>query len=733
MAEPAEAGGVPVEGDPLDGALPADPAEQAGAMIEQAVADDNATLTRDESPADPADCDLVKTWWARTAETQDFSAAVKQMEADLEAILGNAADLADAEKVTVRHIYRNALQTTAMCVPADHRASWKQREEVDLVPGDSMIPGLHQQLQAEKIKHAGLAAVMRLLVMRFCEEANFQETLEAWAQDAAHFPACTLKFYYQRDLEGDPVSEERLPDEQDNIARIRVLTERYARGEFTKSDAEWRQLTDLMQIMGKTEIARREGIVAEIIPLPQYRVDPAVDGPENIGRARWHRHDVLMLRDEVLAKWSDIDPEELETQAHAYSADAIGRAVKRERIDKTKTSNQAAMTDVNRAGLLGTEAGSDWYLVAEIYDLETNHRLVLIEGLDYPVVNEPITNMPTGLVPFEVLVLNRVPRRLYGMSDTQLQAKIQDRINWKRSEEEGDRDAAKPRWGYDPATLGDGKAVIRASEADPYTAVPIPVAGKGTLKDSLVPLMGNHEFNPQEYDTTKDEQEMRRMAALPEQALGVTGGARFSREVQAAQDGMNIMAKYRQARMSRALKRVYSKIAQLLIFNVGPDLAIRMAGPLAARYWPAQPMDRQKIYDGLDITVDVAMDATLEDAKQITDLTDLVKAGASAGAVVDSDVFTKIFSRLTSRIADVDGLFKPDPNALAMRLAEALQKNPGVLTPDLAMAVTQAVMQSQPQVLPGAPPAPGGTAPSGAPMQQPPPMTPPAPMVGAPA
>jgi hypothetical protein len=574
---------------------------------------------------------------------------------------------------------------------------------------------------------------MQLLVKRFAEEANFQETLEAWAQDSAHFRIACSSSTTSATWRTIPISEERLPDEQDNLARMRVLTERFSRGEFSRDDAEFAQLLGLMQSLGKTEIARREGIVAELVPLAQFRCDPAVDGPENIGRAAWFRHDILMLRDDVLAKWPEIDPQDLDTRATIYGLDEVGHAVKRERIEKTQTANQAQQIEVSRTSRQGNQPGSDWFLIAEVYDLETNHRLVLIEGLCYPVVDEPLENMPTGLVPFEVLVLNRVPRRLYGFSDTELQAKIQDRINWKRSEEEEARDNAKPRWGYDPAVINDPNAVIRSNAADPYEAVPIPVSGKGSLKDAMVPLHGNHEYNEAEFDTGKDEQEMRRMAALPEQALGVTGNAKFSREVLAAQQGMNVMARYRQSRMARGLKRVYQKFAQLLVFNVAPDLAARLAGPLAPRYWPQQPVDRQKVYEGLDITVNVAMDATMEDARQLDSLVQLTEAGGKVGARVDQKVFTRLFARFAGRLADVDDLFQQDPNQAAQELIEALQANPGALSPELLPALVQTVMATQKQAvapaLGAAPGAPGAPMPPGMPpAAAPPPMPGGAPM-----
>ncbi len=257
----------------------------------------------------------------------------------------------------------------------------------------------------------------------------------------------------------------------------------------------------------------------------------------------------------------------------------------------------------------------------------------------------------------------------------------------------------------------------------------------------MIPLHGNHEYNEAEFDTGKDEQEMRRMAALPEQALGVTGNARFSREVLAAQQGMNVMARYRQSRMARGLKRVYQKFAQLLVFNVNAELAARLAGPLAPRYWPAQPVDRQKVYEGLDITVNVAMDATMEDARQLDSLVQLAEAGGKIGARVDPKVFTRLFARFAGRQADVDDLFQQDPNAVAQELLEALQSNPNALSPEIIPALVQTVMATQQRALapamggapgaPGAPPMPGAPPapmppqpmPGGAPM---PPPAPPA-------
>lgn len=683
--------------DPLDAAVVSDDgaAGQAGmdplAIVEAAVEDGTAAPEREKVDTPPEIEDLVRSWWERTADGKDFIAAVDQTDDDRETLEGGTEEeVADQAEVTVNHVYRNAIATVAITVPNLQEVNWQPREQVEPLAG-MMVPPEYEKTRRARL---GLSAVMGVLFRRFGADSNLEEKAEAFVQDATHFRMAVMKCWFQRDLEGDPISDERLPDEQDLMARARVLIEQYDRGEFTKSDAKYAEMGMALAAVGKTEVAIRRSVVMEQVPLQQYRCDPSVNGPEHIRSAEWEAQDVLLRRDNVLAKWPQIDPDDLRV-CTTWTLDEVGRAVKAKQEEITTTSRDGAMAI---GPMANQPTQNDWLLVREIYDYVHNTRLTLIEGLKYPAVKEPIERGPTGLSPFVVLVMNRRSGKLYGFSDTELQGKLQRAINRLGTQEEDARLNAQPRWAYDPAVVSDDKAIIRISRAEPWTFTPVATT-KGNLKDGIIPLSGNHEVNPAEYDPTRLEQRMRAMAMLPEQMLGVTGTADFAAEVNSAMAGANAMARYRQKRIVRALKQLYDKFAQLVLHNVPQELAVRWAGPLAAQFFPAQPMDRQQIYEGLDIVVNVQPDQQLDYARKSDSLVKLLDSLGKMGQRANPLLAGRLLGKFLGMEDEAKDLFEPNPNDLVGLLGQVLQQQPGALAPEGMMALVQMGQAAQQQLM----------------------------------
>ncbi len=686
--------------DPLDHASggtdiasPDDPAdmvveaEQAGLAAPEQVPTD---VPEDEKA-------LVKDWWSRTSATADFKDACSRMEKDLLCIMGGTqTEIDDAAKVTVNHVYRNTMQTVALTVPENHGVRWSPREEVQPLTGEPMPP----EMVERKKKQLGLAAVVSTLMRTFGEECNLQEKLEAWVQDGSHFRASILKVWFQADLLTDALSDERLPDAQDNYANLRVLVERFARGEFNRDDADFYRMRDLMAGLGKDELTVKCGIMVEEVPLNQYRVDPSVTAPEHHYTARWERQDVLKTRSEVAACFEKVKLEDLD-KCSVWSTDEAGKLIKSAMDDRTATADSGAAVTALPSGN-AKRKDDDWLLCAEIYDYVTNQRITLVEGLEYVADKQPLDKQAFGGSPYVVLVMNRVPGRWYGISDTELQDKIQTAINRLRTDEEESRDAALPRWAFDPAAI-EGKALASIKNAGPLEYVPVPVAGKGTLKDSLMELAGNHAHNGQDFANSRMAMmtELRAMAMLPEQALGVTGGAEFAAEVNVAAAGATIMAKYRQARIARALKRFYDKSAQLILWNVGMDMAVRYAGPMAAKYWLQTAPERAEVFETLRLSIDINMDRQLDYNKRVESISKLLEVLVKLGMPFDKEALGKLLVKYLDLGEDGEALIQSDPNDLVMRLVASVQENPQGLTPESMMALAQlgAVAQQQVKVM----------------------------------
>lgn len=649
--------------------------DNPAAIVDEAVQSGTASTERPETEVAPSDEDLVKTWWAKTSQTADFTAAVERQVKDKEAIEGGTkAEIDDPASVTIRHIYRNAIQGIAQTVPAITDYDIVKRDEVEPLPGMPTPP----EIANRNRQRDGFASVLKILFQHYSEDCNLDEKTESWVQESFHFRAAIFKIWFQRDLSEDPVGSSRLPDEQDLLAKLRVLIERYNNGEFTQHDAQYAEMQNCMRSIGKTELNVRRGLVVESIPLNMYRCDPAVTNPAYIDRARWERNDVLMTEDEILAEWPKIAPDDL-CNANTYSIDEAGRAAKMEKEDQTSTSHQ-----VNTANQPNNTKTSNekWYLVAEIYDYETNTRLVLVEGLNYPVVKEPLVNQPTGMSPFVVLVENPKIGSLYGFSDTELQEKSQSQVNKMRSQEEDARRNAQPRWAANASAFESANDLNRVESAGPWSVTPLKVISGKTLAEEMVPIPGNHEFQPLEFDGTKHIQEMRKMAMLPEQAMGELGNAEFAEEVKAATAGANALAKYRQTRIARALQKLAEKAVQLILMNVDKETAVKIAGPMAAMFYPDSPLTRQEIYESLYVKVELPVDRQLDYARKATAAKDLIDVFNKTGVMYDKEALGRLMGKYLGIGRDFEGIIKSDPNDLIGRLAEAMQKDPTSVAPE---------------------------------------------------
>lgn len=454
-----------------------------------------------------------------------------------------------------------------------------------------------------------------------------------------------------------------------------------------------RQMSQLMASLGVSESDVRRGLVIETVPLGQYRIDPSVTGPEHKRQARWERHDILMQRDDILAKWDHIGFNDLQ-RCTVVNIDDQGRWLKRDMEDRTQREGLAVDTKLQDR-TIGSISGEDWLLVAEIYDYQTNTLLVLVEGLPFPAVEEPLQ----GGSPFVGLVLNRRPRSFYGYSDTEMQAKIQDARNRMRTQEEDAREAAQPRWAYNPAVINDPKIIKAIQTAGPREMIPVPVPAGEDLSKNIVPIAGNHEFQPIQFDDSKLGQEQDKMAMMPEAVLGVSGKAKFAAEIEAGTSGGAALARYRQQRITRSYKSLCDRSMQLILANCPKDLAIRYAGPMAAEFYPDHPVDRNVLYDGLTIEVEVAMDKNVDASERTSILVQWADIMQKMGVRFDAETAGKMLGKLMGMGDEAQNMIVSDPNDLIARLSESMQKGQIPLVPEALVALQQIIVGAQQQAV----------------------------------
>jgi hypothetical protein len=341
----------------------------------------------------------------------------------------------------------------------------------------------------------------------------------------------------------------------------------------------------------------------------------------------------------------------------------------------------------------GSLSGGDWLLVAEIYDFRTNTRLVLVEGLEFPAVEEPIQ----GGSPFVALVLNRRARSFYGYSDTEMQAKLQDARNRMRGQEEAAREAAQPRWAYNPAVINDPKTIHAIQNAKPGEMVPVPIPAGEDLSKNIMPLAGNHEFRQEQFDDSKLSQEQDKMAMMPEATMGVSGKAKFAAEIEAGTAGGAALARYRQVRINRSYKQLCDRAMRLILANCPMELAIKYAGPIAAEFYPQHPLDRNALYDGLTIEVEVALDKNLDSSEKTRLLVQFAEIMQKMGVRFDAEAAGKMLGQLLGLGDSAKALIVSDPNDLIGRLANAMQTGEIPLVPESLAALQHIFTAAQQQ------------------------------------
>jgi hypothetical protein len=531
---------------------------------------------------------FVTGLWKETTELPAFDEAVKAAREAQKTLFPAWHDKGDRwlgkvplEKRTRRedrmvrtpHIFIGQKQAIAQTVPEDHTATWKPKEkvrrrddQVDIIASDA------EERWAETI---------RIGTTTYLREAALQEWLEAFVQDAKSYPIAVLKMTFQRDWGTDPLNGvSQSGDEQDSTQRVRVMIEEVRRGNLTKDDPRWLELHQLIQTLGgKSELELFQGFRISTVPINAFRAPDSCRDPLTIYQQPWLADDTDMTVEEIRTKfpfiqkpagadgaageWTGVHPDDLDTATKgdgttAGSLRATGAGNSRD-LKRRSTRRGAGRADQQVKATL---------IVREVWHRLTNTVYVLVEGISYPVAKWVPERQHDEWFPYIVFVPNRITNDLYGISDVELQADIQHRRNRKATDEEKARWLGLPRDFFD-TSVGDADAVRNAFRAaKPGEITGLPLGGK-PIEETIHRLAYDHK--PEAFDTTRDEQDQRLAARMPEQTQGVTGRAKFAKEVEEAARGNEVATAYDQSLYRRFLVRVYHRAAQTLIFELDAD------------------------------------------------------------------------------------------------------------------------------------------------------------------
>ena len=535
--------------------------------------------------------DFISKWWTETNNVPDHDHAVRASRECQKTLFPAWFDRSDRyrgyapmelrtrtddRRVRTNLAYKNVLQTVALTVPDDHSFQW------DAVP---MVGA--EQGQADPAVNQ-LAATMVPVVKQYCEEAGFQEIVQGWVQDACQYRLAIMKIVFDRDFVKDAAKiHAESKDEQQMVERLRVLLEDYSRKIFTESDARWEEIKQIQEALKieDDQLKLWSGVRVELVPIDCFRFDPCIRGYEQIYQSAWMAHDVMMSTDEIREKYPYRQKED-GTWEGAHPLDIVD-ALKGERTVKGGTTNDTSFFGTAREKGKGpmptpdSVAETNRLMVREVWARKLGRVFVLVDGVQYPVASWVPEKTPQQWYPFRVLRLNRITGQVYGFSDVELMQDIQHRINRKRSDEERARWLSLPRGYYNTQGI-DQHEVNKMRDHNPGEWKGINLGAAKTLKEVME--FQQFEFNPESFDTSKDEMEMRIMSSLPQALMGGSGDTKFSSEVQANVQGAAISSNARGTIVRRALEGCYDLIAELLLQNLSPDEVAEIAGPHG--FWP---------------------------------------------------------------------------------------------------------------------------------------------------
>lgn len=500
----------------------------------------------------------------------------------------------DKRRVQTPYIFRGSLQITAMSVPEDLDFMWEAKEQAE-PPAD---PNMPKPATSHNPMDVAFGKTLRIVERDLLDEAGFVPKLRAFVQDSSLYPLAVIKATFRREYQSaslNPNPGDK--DETDGVARLQSLVSQFARKEFTENDPKISEMKSLLtSLKDKARISRWWGIDLQLIPLDSFGVSEECTDLVNIYDAPYMFHDALIMGEELLAnnpyregedgETFGILPEELskavpwDTSNNSTDPNAKNRSSRNKQLTSPSAT---AMGATSATGAAGTDPKKRQYLVREIWCKRDRTVYTVIRGLDHFVDRHTPQKTPQKWYPFTLLAPNRVPTENYAASDLELKRDIQARIHRKRTDEEKARNLSLPRGIYNRLAGTDEKEMVKLQDILPGQLRGINFGTAQTKIDDMVQWF-KYEYNPLSFDTTKDEQDMDQMGALPVQALGATGSANFATEVSVASAGATIATNFRKSIIQQAIESLLTDVAEIILQEVTVEEAQKIAGPFAV--WP---------------------------------------------------------------------------------------------------------------------------------------------------
>ena len=445
---------------------------------------------------------------------------------------------------------------------------YAKNPEIDVAPTESVDP-----IRYEAIKKFCSTLGIVLNNQFAPSQANLKSKAKMNVMAAQTTAWGVLKAIYQKDIEKDPIIQNRINDVQDNIKHIETLIKAIDDPlEVEEQKAQQEELKQqLISLEAKVEVVRAEGLLIDRVLSENLVMAGNVKETGAYLDAEWQAERIYNSKD--------------------WSKDMFGFAPEKA-TSYTKASG--SYTEAKNTSDKEEEELCFW----EIWHKKTNTVYTICEGYS-GYMREPYSPEKLGerWYPYFILILNPLDGKVIPLCDVELLIELQDEYNETRTNLKDHRRWSIPHWiglkgSVKPA---DAKAI---RDAEPFEVVLIEGEPGRALRDYLE-VFQNPPIVPQVYDTQPIRVDWELVSGQPDSARGVVAKAKTLGEAEYLQQGMATRMSERMDSNEDMMQQMAQYCAEILLQELTEQQVLRIAGPGAV--WPQ--MTKEETFDMVQIKI----------------------------------------------------------------------------------------------------------------------------------
>lgn len=530
--------------------------------------------------------------------------------------------------------------------------------EIDVTPEE----------QVEDTSYGALATfctTLQIVLNRlFVRDGKLKKRITRAIPSAMTNGVAWIKATYQRDYWTDPLIKNRLADAQDNLARIRSLTDgiERAEGDTEAKEAELTQQIEALQ--GQMEVLVEEGLVLDFV----------ADA------------DILIL-DEGLTTFSEYpQARAIAHQIFMTCGDFEERFGKKPTGSKYADKREAAKDQPG-----GSKRNREQFVrVFEIWD-RASQTIYTLEFGAKEWARDPYRpeRMGRRWYPFFALYWNEVDGQFAPLSDVEQWTGLADEYNRMRTQLAQARIENRPGFAYRKGGALTDEDVQNIANRRGRQFVGVSTNGSNApLAGELVPFPAV-PIDPAGYDTTPVLRDFEQTSGASDASRSSIQKAKTATEAEIQAMGMQSRTAYRQDTIEDFIGEMAEYAAQIFLQELTPPQVERIAGP--GYVWPSLPRD--EVFDLVAVRIrggstgkpnrHQEREAWVQLSPMLLQMIDKVlmlrQAGLNDQAEGVIEMLRETLARFDERL-DIEKFFPPLPMMAAPGMAPGAL--PGALPPE---------------------------------------------------